>query len=321
MTKKKLKMKRRGGGTSDGVAFWRSGMSDELRGRIFRGAVVLLMAGSVALGLRTGLVALESHVHKDARFDRKLALHWAGPMPSWLGLPENRHIREDIERHAGLRPHDDILDAGLASRIVQSLSRPGIGWVERVNRVTVRPNGVVELDCRFRRPAAWILHRGYCYLVGDSGVRLPGKYDPGDCSGSNLLMIDGVGKAPPEVGRMWEGEDLVAGLKLASLIGGRPFQHQVSRIIVSNYDGRHNSHRPHIELATDFQDARILWGRAPDEEFGMEITAAQKIAVLEALYRESGRIDMRRSYVDIMTYPSDRVAMPEIAGSGGSIRG
>ena len=134
-------------------------------------------------------------------------------------------------------------------------------------------------------------------------------------------MIDGVEKAPPEVGRKWEGPDLVAGLKLASLIGDRPFQHQVSRIIVSNYDGRRNSHRPHIELATDFQDARILWGRAPDEEFGMEITAAQKIAVLEALYRESGRIDMKRSYVDIMTYPSDRVAMPEIAGSGGSIRG
>lgn len=296
-------------------------MSDELRSRIFRVVAVLLMAGSVAFGLCAGLVALESHVHKDARYDRKLTSRWAAPIPAWLELPENRHILEDIERHAGLRARDDILDTGLAQRIVRSLSRPEIGWVEHVNRVTVRPDGVVELDCRFRQPAAWVLNRGYCYLVGGRGVRLPGKYDPGDCSRSNLLMIDGVKNSPPEIGRLWDGRDLAAGLKLVSLIGDRPFRIQVNRIIVSNYDGRRDTHRPHMELATDYHDARILWGRAPDEEFGMEISAAQKIAVLEALYREWGRIDMKRSYVDIMTYPSDRVAMPEIAGSGGSIRG
>lgn len=321
MTKKKLKMKRKGGGPSGGVVFWRTGVSDELRSRLIRFTLAALVVCAVGFGICAGLGALEARVHQDVLVDRKLTLRWAEPMPAWLGMRENRHILEDIERHAGLRPNDHILDTDLAGRIGRALSRPEIGWVERVKRVTVRPDGVIELDCRFRRPAAWALYRGYCYLVGARGVRLPGKYDPGDCKRSNLLMIDGVQKAPPDVGRKWEGGDLVAGLKLAAMIDDKPFRYQVRRIIVANYDGRRNPHRPHIELATDLQDARILWGRAPDEEFGMEISASQKIAVLGALYREWGRIDMKRSYVDIMTYPSDRVAMPEISGSGGSIRG
>jgi hypothetical protein len=78
---------------------------------------------------------------------------------------------------------------------------------------------------------------------------------------------------------------------------------------VDNHLGRVNPLLPQIELMTDRPGSRIWWGRAPGEEHGCEINSAQKIALLESLYRQSGRIDMNRSYVNVTTWP-DRVAAP-----------
>jgi hypothetical protein len=123
------------------------------------------------------------------------------------------------------------------------------------------------------------------------------------------MVIEGVRMKAPEIGQTWRGADVTAGLKLAGLLRGEPFRYQVRRILVENHDGRADRSRPHIELATDLLGSRIWWGRAPDEEFGTEIPAEQKIILLRTLYNQWGRIDLNRSYVNIMTWP-DRISLP-----------
>ena len=199
----------------------------------------LLAAACVLIGIVIGFRDyLEPYVHQDPRYDRELKLEWAGPMPEWLQLADNRHILRDIERRARPAPTDRLLDPNLASRIghcLLDLSDPAdqsAGWIERVERVTVRPNGVVAVACRFRQPTAWVLRRGYCYLIDDKAVRLPGRYDPSDCTSSRLMMIDGVRRPPPAVGQSWVGADLRAGLKLVALLVDPYMVPQVAELLI-----------------------------------------------------------------------------------------
>lgn len=260
--------------------------------------------------LCVGFGRMENYVHGLPRYDRALMLKWED-LPAWLRVPDNRHVLDSLARQVNLRSIDRLLDASLAARLGSALDDPRVGWVKAVERVRVEPSGEVSIKCRFRTPVAWVRHRHYGYLVDDEGVRLPGCYDIADCRGASLLMIEGVAAAPPEVGEPWEGADLASALKLSAMLSDRPFRHQISSILVDNYRGRRDMSRPHIELVTEQGDSRIWWGRPPGEEFGTEISAQQKVTLMEAMYRQMGRIDSHRKYVDVMTWP-DRVAMPAV---------
>lgn len=263
-----------------------------------------------ALVLCWGLSSLEGFVGRLPKYDRGLVIEWEA-LPDWLQTAENGHILDQLVARLGLATHDSQLDPGLAERLGRSLSATEVGWVRRVERVRIRPDGVVAIRCEFRRPVAWVKVGGSCYLVDQDCVRLPGRYRPEDCSGSPLKLIHGVRGRPPEVGQPWAGEDLATGLKVVALIRSAAFRDQISGINVVNCRGRLDQRVPHVELITNRDEARIYWGRAPGEEDGLEILAAQKVALLETLYRQSGRVDMNRAYVNVTTWP-DRVALPVV---------
>ncbi len=251
-----------------------------------------------------GLAGLEAHVHGLPKYDKHvLAIEWLN-LPELLRRPDNRHILDSIKNRIQLQPTDRILDPDLAARVGRSLSDPSIGWVKSVDRVTIRPDGVITVRCTFREPAAYVQHGDACYLVDPDGVLLPGWYRPEDCATSKLLLIAGVQQPPPPVGLPWGGDDLRSGLRLAGLIADRTFRNQVDRIIVANYEGRIDRKRPQIELATDRPGSRVWWGQPPNLEDGTETTVGQKLALLDWLFHEYGRIDLDRSYVDIRTHPN-----------------
>lgn len=284
------------------------------RRTLWQGATAGVIFGAVAFGL----VRLNGYVHRMKSYDIALSLEWVD-LPDWLRTPDNQHVLDSLVRAVGLKPTDRLLDPQLAARIGSSLSAPEIGWVRSVDRVRIEPSGVVAIKCQFRRPAAWVHYGKLCYLVDEQSIRLPGVYEVDDCRGNALLMIDGVAVGPPKVGQSWPGADLTSGLHLSALLGDKSFRQQISSINVSNYRGRRDRSRPHIELATDRKGSRIWWGRPPGEDFGTEITAAQKVLLLETIYRQWGRIDMNRSYVNVMTWP-DRVAMPAVMQSSAQSR-
>jgi hypothetical protein len=318
LSRKKLKTKRRPRLGTAGSAARLLALDPGTRTRLWRGFGAVLVTCGLAVGIWAGLGRLEEKVHGLVRYDRELTLEWVG-LPDWLRLEDNRHILDDLADRVGLSAEDRPLDPGLAERLGRSLSQPEVGWIKSVNRVVIRPDGVVSMRCQFRRPAAWVQHGGYSYLIDTEGVRLPGRYDIAECMESSLLMTMGVRLGPPEVGEIWRGGDVSSGLKVVSLLADRPFRHQIAGVIVANNGGRLDRSKPHIELATDREGSRIWWGRPPDEEFGTEITAAQKITLLQTLYRQWGRIDMNRAYVNIMIWP-DKIAIPAVQRPSDSAR-
>jgi hypothetical protein len=277
------------------------------RPAVLRGAFKLIALAAVVYGLYWGLGRLEAHVHRLPQYRKVLALQWED-LPDLFQRTYNRHILETLTRKADLRSADHLLDGELARRIATNLSDKGIGWIKSVDCVTVRPDGLVSIRCQFREPVAFVRHDDWCYLVDRDSVLLPGKFRPEDCASTNLLSITGLRSGPPPVGEAWPGDDLRSGLKLAALIDERRFKEQVQYIVVSNHEGREDKTRPHIELATNHRGSRVWWGRAPYEEHGLETTAHQKLAVLDWLYNEFGRIDLNRAYVDVRTHP-DAVSM------------
>ncbi|HVP09829.1 MAG TPA: hypothetical protein VMV94_01430 [Phycisphaerae bacterium] len=311
MARKKSRKSREQNRQSEGGAFWHVLLKPELRRPILWGLALGLIVGTAAVGVCMAFDRMNSGVHALPKYDRSLTLSWED-LPDWLQLPDNRHILEELTQRVDLRDSDRLLDRHLAERIGKALSDPSAGWVKSVVRVTVQPNSTVSIKCLFRRPAAWVRHGRYCYLVDEESVRLPGRYEAAAAGGSALLTIEGVGISPPEVGQVWRGGDLTSGLKLSAVLANKPFRHQIAAIDVSNHDGRRDRNRPYLELTTDREGSRIWWGRPPDEEFGTEIRANQKITLLETLYRQWGRIDMNRAYVNVMTWP-DRITMPAVS--------
>jgi hypothetical protein len=293
---------------SEDAAAWSWGIGETLRRVLLRGGAWTLVISLVVVGACLGFGRLEKKVHALERFDRELVLEWTD-LPQWLRLRDNRRILEDLAQRVGLCPEDRLLDPELAQRVGEALSAPDVGWVKSVDRVTVKPDGVVSVRCKFRNPSAWVRRGQSCYLIDDQGVRLPGRWKVADCTGSSLLMIEGVQQKAPAVGTAWSGADLAAGLHMATLLADKPFRAQITGIIVDNYDGRRDRSRPHIELATDRPGSRVWWGRAPNEESGTEITATQKVTLLQTLYDQYRRIDLGQPYVNITTWP-DRISVP-----------
>jgi hypothetical protein len=294
------------------IGRWRDGAWTYLKSRRRAAWPVAAVLASLFLVI-VGLGRLNDYVRRMKVYDRPLTLEWID-LPDWLRMPDNRHVLDSLVRVVDLNPTDRLLDPNLAGRIGSSLVAPEIGWVRSVDRVRIEPSGIVAIKCKFRRPAAWVHYGKYGYLVDAEGVRLPGSYEVDDCRSNALMLIEGVASGPPAVGQPWRGADLASGLRLSAMLVDKPFRHQIGSIIVANHEGRRDRSRPHIELATDHKGSRIWWGRPPDEDFGTEITAPQKLLLLETIYRQWGRIDMNRSYVNIMTWP-DRVAMPALMQS------
>ena len=272
---------------------------------------VLAVAGGIVLACAAiwSFGRLEAQVHNLPNYDKPLVLDFEDALPDWLRADYNRHILDRIIRQAGLRDSDRLLDPTLAERIGKNLAAPGFGWIESVERVAVQPDGRITIKCHYRRPRAAVRVGNVAFLIDDKGVRLPDRYEVADCRQAGMLLLSGVRQTPPKIGEVWSGEDLAAGLKLAALLETRPYGKQIAQISLQNYDGRRDARRPHFELIMDRGASRILWGRAPGDEKGMEITATQKLALLDSLYRQYGRIDMNREYVDVRNW-TDRVQMP-----------
>jgi len=228
----------------------------------------------------------------------------ASPVPVFVNLPPELAPYAELELRALL---DDLLlrdwvDHRLCRDIAERLARSG--WVAEVNHVRRTPDARFEINCRYRLPFAEVRTGENVCLVDREGFRLPGRYE------RNLrrLLISGVAEPPPEAGSRWTGDDLQAGLAISDQIMKRTFRNQITGVEVENLKGRKNSRRVHIQLLTDRSAGKIGWG----SPIGMETeenTAIQKLAILEANYRTTGRVDAGHAVIDVSTFP-DRFTIP-----------
>ena len=224
-------------------------------------------------------------------------------LPDWLRKPENKHVVDDILRYAGkLDPHKDhIASTSLASKIATNLK--DCPWIQEIKSVQkLERNGMLAVECIYRMPTAWVQQEDRCYLVDGQGYRLPGTYDPYEVEQVGLVTILNAAARPPKSDKPWTGEDVQAGLRLAAMLQNT-LRGKVAAVDVANYRGRTNPLAPDIKLQPRQLSSEIFWGHAPEEEFDMEMTALDKIKLLEDNLKRYGRIDGNRPYLDIRTTP------------------
>jgi hypothetical protein len=199
------------------------------------------------------------------------------------------------------------LDEGFSQAVADQLVASG--WVSSVDGIVQNPSGVVRIACAYRRPVA-MLRIGEVYVATDKdGYRLRGTYP--DLDGLSWIRIVGIQSAPPDVGEPFEGDDAVAGIRLASLLEQQPreFASRIDAVDVSNFAGRQDRRKRHINvLPVPGQGGKCTvfgWGSPLGEEIE-ETTPEQKLQMMYRVFA-TGSV---QAEVDLTTYPNAVIVRP-----------
>lgn len=265
---------------------------------------VLARAGGVAAvvlsvwGAGFVVARLEAHVNRQV-----LARNGAATL-AFIDLPQqmSQLAGEELINAVADLLRRDWTDDSLCREMAERLGQ--VAWLAEVNFVRRRPNARFEVSAKYRVPEAMVQYGDDFVLVDQEGVRLPGsyRYTP------TWKLVQGVSSPPPPPGMSWRGEDLRAALKIIRVLQPEPFANQITAVLVDNVGGRLDAGRTHVELATDRAGGRIRWGSAPGMELE-ENSVSEKLAILRATYRETGRADANYTVIDVSTLP-DRFTVP-----------
>jgi len=152
------------------------------------------------------------------------------------------------------------------------------------------------------------------WLVDVDGVKLPERFAATDVpkiaigrdGHTNIRIVDGVQRPPPQPGKPWGGEDLAAGLEMVRRLYGLPYADEVVKVDVANFGGRNDYREAQLVLGTKY-GTEIRWG-APIGARSFEVRPQQKFEYLRQVYEEFGRCDARQKWIDIrndkITYPA-----------------
>lgn len=279
------------------LSWWRSLPVDRRSVWFYRGGVGLVVLAALVAGSWT-LARLEAQVESTLldRVDQ--------PTLTFVDLPD--HLGElalsDLRAGVADLMQRDWTEDSLCREMALRLDT--VGWVARVNYVRRTADARFEVSARYRLPVAMVQQGRDFMLVDNRGVRLPGvyRYEP------TWKLIQGVARPAPQPGHPWAGDDLAAGLAIIEALAGESFESQVTAVLVDNMAGRRDVRLSHLELATERAGGRIRWGSAPGREIE-ENTVVQKLAILRANYRDTGRIDAGYAVIDVSTFP-DRYTVP-----------
>lgn len=245
----------------------------------------LALAGAVAYAWTWGVPRLRDRYTTANRPDRvEVVLVNA---PAWV----RKDIEEEICGLAAAQLDPDPLDRdGLVlAREAVTMS----GWYAHVDRLVRSAPGRVEIHGRLREPFAVIRDAEGHHLVDREGRLLPRHY-PAHLAPASLPIVEGPRHArPPGNGEIWRGPDVAAGLDLAALVRDEPWFPMIATIDVSSFASSE------VLWMTTTTGGRILWGRRPGREAGLEVPARQKLHYLDFMHHEYDSLDRGMSEIDI----------------------
>jgi hypothetical protein len=249
--------------------------ADTLRQSLIGLSWVAAIAGMVAAWV-IGVPRLQASASHE-RFSYNITVRFLNP-PRWFNGDLADHLRQTAEINLGGDPlrRDDLV--ACRDALLQT------GWFESIKQVRRVNTDVVEIDGQFCRPYTVVRDAEGDHLVDVVGRLLPLKYEHG--AKTNFTAISGTHFPRPQVcGEVWEGADVIAGIRLLQLIEQQSWRHQVVEIDVSGHVRGES-----IRLKTD-SGAAIVWGGAPGEEPALEVLADGKVKRLNFLFEKYGRID------------------------------
>jgi len=255
--------------------------------------VVVFWLGAVG-AIVWGMWTLDHRVHADPAFNEPPQIVFVDDGPEVL--------HEKMQDHLQGFSSEPWIESTLCSRIGDRLAQSP--WVATVRSVDKRANGVVEIDCVYRQPLAVVQIGDKFRLIADDGVVLPGEYG----THGGLPIIQGVTTTLPTPGMPLIGDDALAGIAMVRLLREEAFVDQIVAIRVEGSAGAGASGGRNIELTTDQNGGRIIWGSAPGHEVE-ENTTNQKLAILRTNFERSGRLDSDYHVIDISVFP-DRFIVP-----------
>ncbi|MEP0848021.1 MAG: hypothetical protein HRF50_14520 [Phycisphaerae bacterium] len=256
-----------------------------------------------------GLGKLEPYVRRTNT--QPTRIEWRG-LPPWIAKASWEHVVRSIEEQVNLDERTDIFDPRVCQYVAEAVARSP--WIKSVRRTAKQSDGRVTVEAEFRRPLTFVECADRAYLIDDEGVRLPPELPAEFISRDDWIPIRGVASAPPPPGQAWNGEDLAAAIKLVKFLYGAhdvsplPFRGALRAVDASNYNYRQRPSDGWLKLITTNPRSYIHWGLPPGEEYGIESTAAMKLAALSKLCRERGGLPVAGP-IDIR--PDDRILIGE----------
>lgn len=163
------------------------------------------------------------------------------------------------------------------------------GWFDGTPIISRQSGSTLRIEGRWRVPVAVIRHDGRDFVIDHNARQLPPIYQPG---GSTLRFIADPVMSPPtgvdgsrDFLTPWPGEDIVAGLELLSEVGDEQWSAQIAGVDVKNFSAAGT-----LELVTK-DNTRVAWGgRVSKPQIG-DVSSAQKLMNISALYKRYGRVD------------------------------
>jgi len=296
-SKKKAKPKKKAASNSTGVSWVLSLWGDPRLFIALKAALCLAGLAAVSATWLYGGQWLRRHVGQSQAEIPTVEIN----APPWLPRDDVEQLRQRVQMIVDADPFERMT---LEEAAAEVQANP---WVRQAVRVARRPGGHVDVVAAFRQPVALVEKDNRYYLVDQHGVRLPKDYAPEAAQRLDLPIIVGVRGPTPDIAQPWGGGDLLAGLRLASLVSHQPWREQVRAVDVQNFAGRLWAGEAHLKLLTRddegkhlIQRAGVAWGRAPGEERFAEMQLEEKLARIEQVrLKYEGQIDGGGGILDV----------------------
>ena len=290
---------------SSGGGAYRLSMSAETAAWVRRAGTHASAAALCALALAAGVFLLRRYVEREVAFPKKPPTVVLKNRPVWMSDFLASSIAESV-RPAGA--HSSFDHQMLVDRVAMLKTNPWIRNVAQVRRVHgAKAGDTLEIDASYRAPIALVKWGKDYWLVDGDGVKLPERFAAVDVpkivigrdGRTNIRIVEGVQRPPPQAGRTWGGADLASGLEMVKRLYGLPFADEIVKVNVENHGGRVNVIEAQLVLGTKY-NTEIRWGQPVGSPLDfIEVSPERKFMYLKGLYEEFGRCDARQRWVDI----------------------
>lgn len=271
---------------------------------IMKGLVII----GVVCGIVVALVFMEKYVTRAVpALEDSVELELAD-VPAWVNDElKNKVYAAAQSGGAPLRLNEDTalsVQHNLAQQVV---------WLADI-RVRTTHN-CLRIEARWRRPIALIRSGPAKFYIDAEKIVL--DYVP--LEDLPIVEIQGVSSAAetPRLGQVWRQNDLAEAITILSQLDRmdrsfaleKPLLDEISRIDVSNFNGRKNDSRSHIVLYSK-DDTEIMWGAEVGKwQQYLESTDEEKLAKLYSYYKEYHTLSGGAKYINLRD-PRDKIPLP-----------
>ncbi len=267
----------------------------------------LVIAGVLG-GIVVGLVLMEKYITRTVpALEDTVELELAD-VPAWV----NDELKNKVYAAAQGSGKPLRLDEDTALSVQRNLAQQVV-WLDDI-RVRTTHN-CLRVEGRWRRPVALIQSGPAKFYLDAEKVVL----DFVPITDLPIVEIQGLASTAgtPRLGQFWRQDDLAAAITILnqldrmdrSFAKDKPLLDEISRIDVSNFNGRKNDGRPHIVLYTK-DDTQIMWGAEVGKwQQYLESTDEEKLAKLYSYYKEYGTLSGGAKYINLRD-PRDKIPLP-----------